>query len=384
MIGLLQCAMVTALLAGGMGVAILGSVKVPLARRLQIDEAKIGGLVSIFGFAMIPIIFAAGFLTDLLGKQAVFVSGSALMGVSLALLARATTYPAALLAVVLFSAAWSLLINVGNVLTPIAFSGGSTAFATNLGNVFFGLGAFLTPLLVGLFTRRLGLPKTLGCLATMVLVPGFLVLGVDFGALATGSQATAGTDDGLVTLLNDPVMWLLGLAMFCYGPLEASLGAWTTTFLGDRGYSEARAGQLLSAFWLTFMAARLAAAFLLPVGQELHMLIALGVASAVVLSGMVLCQRRGVALGLILAAGTAFGPIFPILMALLLEHFAAALHGRAVGLMFAIGGVGWSTLPLLIGAYARRAGVQRAFSLGVVAAISLVVCGLLLSHFLAA
>jgi hypothetical protein len=48
---------------------------------------------------------------------------------------------------VLLGAAWSLLINVGNVLTPVAFPG-STAYATNLANVFFGLGAFLTPLAV--------------------------------------------------------------------------------------------------------------------------------------------------------------------------------------------------------------------------------------------
>jgi len=51
---LLQPMMIAALLVSGMGVALLGSVKVPLARRLQIDEARVGGLVSIFGFTMIP------------------------------------------------------------------------------------------------------------------------------------------------------------------------------------------------------------------------------------------------------------------------------------------------------------------------------------------
>ena len=135
---LLQPTMVAALLVSGMGVALLGSVKVPLARRLQIDEARVGGLVSLFGFAMIPVILAAGFLTDLLGRQLVFLSGCALLAVSLMALARARTYPLALAAVILLSAGWSLLINVGNVLTPLAFPGGM-AYATNLANVFFGL-----------------------------------------------------------------------------------------------------------------------------------------------------------------------------------------------------------------------------------------------------
>src|SRR5262249_37129777 len=132
--------MVAALLVSGMGVALLGSVKLPLARKLQIDEARVGGLVSLFGFVMIPVIFTAGFLTDQMGRQAVLVSGSFLLAVSLLLLALARTYALALVAVVLLSGAWSLLINVGNVLTPLVFSG-STAHATNLANVFFGMGA---------------------------------------------------------------------------------------------------------------------------------------------------------------------------------------------------------------------------------------------------
>ena len=56
--------MVATLLLGGLGVALLGSVKVALARRLAIDEARVGGLVSLFGFVLIPVIFATGFLTD--------------------------------------------------------------------------------------------------------------------------------------------------------------------------------------------------------------------------------------------------------------------------------------------------------------------------------
>ena len=38
------------LVATGMGTALLGSIKVTLARKLQIDEARIGGLLAAFGF----------------------------------------------------------------------------------------------------------------------------------------------------------------------------------------------------------------------------------------------------------------------------------------------------------------------------------------------
>ena len=39
----------------GMGVALLGSIKFHLAGRLAIDEARVGGLVSLFGFTLIPV-----------------------------------------------------------------------------------------------------------------------------------------------------------------------------------------------------------------------------------------------------------------------------------------------------------------------------------------
>ena len=51
---------------------------------------------------------------------------------------------------------------------------------------------------------------------------------------------------------------------------------------------------------------------------------------------------------------------------------AASIYGGS-GLLFAIGGIGWTTIPILIGAYARRTSVQRGFSIGVAAAIGLCV-----------
>src|SRR5947209_1542439 len=83
-------------------------------------------------------------VTDLIGKQAVLMTGSALFAAALLLLAVSRRYSAAIGSVLLLGAAWAMLINVGNVLTPLAFPG-RMAHATNLANVFFGLGAFLTP-----------------------------------------------------------------------------------------------------------------------------------------------------------------------------------------------------------------------------------------------
>ncbi|MCI0460928.1 MAG: MFS transporter [Gemmataceae bacterium] len=375
---LLQTMMVAALLVSGMGVALLGSVKVPLARRLQIDEARVGGLVSVFGFTMIPVIFTAGFLTDLVGRQMVMVGGSVLMAVSLLTLGRARTYSWALAAVVLMSASWALMINVGNVLTPVAFPGETTAYSTNLANVFFGIGAFLTPLAIAALVERLTLGPTLVLIGCLTLVPGGLALGVDFGATVSATSGPATEGPGMATLLGDPVLWLCGLALFFYGPLEASMAAWTTTYLGERGVPEQKAARLLSAFWLTFMGSRLLAAFTLPGGQEALVILGLALAATAVMLAVVLSRTRGTAVAAVMAAGLVLGPIFPTVMAILLGHFPESVHGRAVGLFFAVGGVGWTVIPILIGVYAKRTSVQRGLTVAVGAAVGLSAVALVL------
>lgn len=378
---MLLLTMIAMLLATGMGAALVGSIKVPLARRLAIDEARVGGLVSLFGFTLVPVIFAAGFLTDLAGRQVVLITGSVLLATSLGVLAAARSYLAALAGVVLLSAGWSLEINVGNVLTPLAFSAEARgmSYATNMSNMLFGIGAFVTPLMTAVLMRRLALPAALACLAAFALLPGLLSLGVDFGAItpATPGSAQAAAPE-TASVLADPLLWWCGLALFFYGPLEASMAAWTTTYLGAQGYRETAAAGLLSAFWLTFVAARLATALLLPKGHDAALILELSLVSTLVLAGMVVARGRLLPGTMVLAAGAAFGPIFPTLVAILLSHVPAAQHGRAVGLLFAIGGVGWALIPIVIGACARKYGVRRAFTVAVAAAAALSGVALLL------
>jgi fucose permease len=366
---LLTAMMVAALLVSGQGVAILGSIKVPLASRLRIDEARVGGLVSQFGFALIPVNLFVGFLTDQIGTQAVLMGGSVLLAASLAGLGWAGNYLATLGLVVLFSTGWSLMINAGNVLTPPAF-GGDTAYATNLANVFFGLGAFLTPMSVAWLLRRMSFPAALAVLAGFALIPAVLALGVNFNRLVS-TPAVGTVDTGIGPLLSDPMLWLCGMALFFYGPMEASLAAWATTYLTDQGVKEPTAASLLSTFWLLYMAARLTTAFALPAGREAAFILALSLICIAVLTLIVQSRGRGMAMILVPLTGLVFGPIFPTLMAVLLNHFEPHVHGRAVGLFFAIGGLGWTTIPILIGTYARRTTLQRAFVIAVGAAIGL-------------
>ena len=429
---MLQLMTVSCLLACGMGVAILESIKVPLARKLNIDEARVGGLVSMFAVTMIPVIFCMGFLSDLVGKQQVLIAGSVIMALSLVLLGSSRSYLAALVGVLLLSAGWSAQINVINVIMPDAFGGDTAAYAMNLGNVFFGLGAFLTPLAVAFMLQKTTLSPALCAIAVLVLTTTVLALGVDFSPKAEAQAAAdrpatdqpvpaekAATADnpknvsqddptrladanktnqpadsqsdsktllagGMFDLLTSPLMWILGLCLFFYGPLEASVAAWATSILGERGVKEQSATSFLSAFWLAFMLSRLIAAFAIQKGSETTVVIALAAMCVAVLTVLVLSRTRGLAIAMVVLAGFVFGPIFPTVMGILVGITADPVKGRAVGLFFAIGGVGWTGVPMLIGAYARKTNVQRAFLIAVGAAVGLTVVALVLHFTLAA
>jgi len=368
---LFQVSTVCTLLVTGMGIALLGSIKVSLARKLQIDEARVGGLISIFGFAMIPVMLAAGFLTDLINKQAVLTVGSLLMAVSLILLARVRKYGLALLAVLFLSVAWSAQINVVNVIQFKAFHG-DPAYVTNLANFFFGLGAFLTPLVVAFMLHRAGFSLAMFALAAFATLSAVLVINVDF-ATVYPAVAKAGSEamPGVGVLLGDPIMWLAAMALFFFSPVEISVSAWITTYLDENGVSERAAAGLLSVYWLVYMLARLTTAFALPAGLEKIFIVFASLACIAILAGMVFSRNRIMAITMVILAGIVFGPLFPTIIAVLLGHFEPSLHGRAVGLFFAIGGIGWTIIPMAIGAYAKRTSIQRGFLMAMLSAVCL-------------
>lgn len=373
---LLQPTVILGLFAAGMGVALVGSVKVPLARRLSIDESRVGGLVSAFGFVMIPVVLMMGVLVDLLGKEIVLISGSVLMAGAIAILARAKAYWQAMIGILLLSAGWATSTNVLNVLMPATFYG-SPVYATNVGNSLFGLGAFLTPIVSSFLIRRMGFTSGLLVLAAFALA---------FGLLTFGShcpESIRNTDAPAVPFWSNRVMWLCALALFFYLPLEATMAAWFTTYLGDKGVREGTASALLSAFWLAFVVSRIAVAFnvlQLPPKSETTVIVVASLAGVAVLAGVTFGHGARLAGVLVIAAGLVFGPVFPTLMAVLLSHCEPAMHGRAVGLFFAVGGLGWTTIPVLIGAYARRTNVQRAFGIAVAVAVGLAATAVVLAR----
>ncbi len=357
-----------ALTIAGMCHAMLGSIKVPLARKLQIEEDRVGGLLSAFGFTTIPMAFAAGIFADAFGRQLVISVAFVMLICSVLVLSSTKKYVTAFIAVLLLGVGWSSLVNVLNVLQGDAFlplfgEGAPLSSAMNFGDFIFGMGAFIMPIASAFLLYKIQFRKTFLSFALLICVPLLFVFLVDWEPLTV--QAVEHLELGIGTLLADTKVLILCLAFFFYVGIEACSALWATTLMIDRGLSVRKATTYLSVFWLTFTFARLVAAFTIPAGQDLPILTALAIGCIVCTVVLAISKSSSTTLMAIIAIALVMAPIFPILIAQLLGYvnteLGPELGGRSVGLFFSIGGFGWALVPLVVGKVAQRFSVQKAF-----------------------
>lgn len=344
----------------GMVLALLGSIKLPLAKRLDLDEGRIGGLVATFNVALIPLILASGWLIDHVGILLVVGVGSLLTALALAALALARSYAGCRYALLLLGAGGACLSAAATVLMPRAFFDGRPGAALNFGEVFLGLGALLTPALVDVLVRAVGFRRSLSLLALLCLAPAVISVWVPASALELSSPPGS-----LTPIVMQPAIWLTALVLLLYLPIEGALGAWATTYLADAGESPRWAARWLSGFWLVFLLSRLATAWLLdrrylPHGCEAWIVVCLALASAVALGNLASRHRHTGSTIALLLTGLLLGPIFPTLIGDLFQNVSLVDRGTAFGLVYAVGSAGSLLVPPLIGRQARRTSVRVA------------------------
>jgi fucose permease len=387
----LQVFLVVALPLMGVVYALLGGIKLSLAEQLKLDEGKVGGLVSGFGMMVGPTIFMCGFLTDSVGRKTVFLAGAAMVVAAVFILAGTRTYKGALIAVLLLGAGWSATINVGNVLERVSVGSESLMGALNFYDFIFGLGAFVTPMALAVLLRRLGHQRALSVIAAVSIVP--IVMGI--AANMNPDQAGHAEVASLSEFVKNRKFWLVSFAFLFYVPLESSVAGWATTLVSRQkpaGEEESRgrkiSGTALSGFWLGFSGSRLVVALLarqlaehLGEGKEQKILLALSFVCLVLMGVLAMARSRGATVAAVVAAGLAFGPVFPTLMTVYLAGAPPTGIGRAVGFFFFFASVGWTVIPMVIGYVAKRTNIQRGFFVavasGAVFVVLIVVRGIL-------
>jgi MFS family permease len=194
----------------GMVLALLGSIKLALARQLQVGEGRIGGLLSALNLALIPMMLLTGYLIDIMGVRSVLLLGSLITSAAIFSMSMAPDYKRAFTSILLLGLGLAAVSTAVVVLMPVAFfpSRGrhEESPALNMGHVFIALGALVTPVLADILLRTLNYRKAVMFLALLCLVPAFLCIVPPFGSSVDERSTMFLITDGVESSLrNDGV-----------------------------------------------------------------------------------------------------------------------------------------------------------------------------------
>ncbi len=369
----------------GMCFSLLGSISVKLMPRLKIDQGKFGSLISAFMLTCLIASLIMGVVVDKIGYKPVAIFGFIATAVCIFILARGQTYGMALLPCLLLGFGAMALNTAGNTLIPVVLFGGENpAAASNLGNVFFGLGLFVTPLIVSFLFRKTSYENAISVLAIIALAPVVLAVIAKYPQL----QAGFAISDALV-LLKEPAVLVAALALFCYISLESSFCNWLPPYgkeIISRNFSsldnsviDATSQQMLSAFAVAMMAGRL-------ITSQIGSITAYGtwfVAGAAVIAALIiLAMERSGAIwtsALAVCAGLSFAPCFPTIVGVTYSKHPENF-GSVFGIIFAVGLLGAVIIPKAIGNLAKGSSIQKSLKLLVPTCLALIVLALILGR----
>ena len=229
----------------------------------------------------------------------------------------------------------------------------------NISMMFFGLGAFLGPLLVGAILTY-GLKwYIVYFLLALIFFPFIVVFSRKnlYQGILFSKKEKAPNNPLKKQLINSPFFWLLALANFVIVGGQVSFFSWIPLFLTRvRDVSPAVASYSVSIFWLSMICGRvLYSRFLHKTNLSLSLIVGAG-GAALFTALSFLCPQGILVVVFLLGSGLFFSFISPGLFALGGNIFPENI-GFMTGISTASIGVGCVFFPWLIGVTSQRVGV---------------------------
>ena len=374
----------------GLGVcfSLLGAISVKLMPRLKIDQAKFGTLVTAFMGACLVASLLMGVMTDRLGYRPVAVFGFTLTAVCIVLLARSRSYAAVFASCLLFGFGAMALNTAANTLIPVVFfEGKNPAAASNLGNVAFGVGLLVAPLIVSYLFRKTSYENTVSALAVIILAP------VVPAALATYPKSEVAFEfANALAMLSEPAVLVAGLSLFCYAALDVSFSNWLPAFGKeaivasrpdrDSDAVDASAQRLISVYAVSLICGRLIASQVPGLTEYGSWFVAAAsLATALIVVWMTVTRHVALAWLLVFVAGLASAPFFPTIVGITFAKYSPEVYGSVFGIIFAWALLGGATVPKAIGNLAKGSSVQKSMRLLAPLCLLLAVLALILGGF---
>jgi MFS transporter, FHS family, glucose/mannose:H+ symporter len=342
----------------GVTLTTLGAVLPPLIARYGLEKSDAGSLLALMSLGILAGSLVFGPVVDRYGYRPVLVTGALGVGLGLGAIAWAPTTAVLAPAMLAFGFGGGLLNGATNALVSDITPEGRGSGLALLG-VFFGVGAFGVPLVLGLLLRWATYTAIVGGLALLVVVP---LANFVMARFPPPKQVQGFPLRRVGALLGDATLLLVGLMLFFQSGMEITLGGWSAQYVREAlGLSEQRSILVLSLFWVGMVAARLLLSRLLrsrSAAAVFPWFLALALAGAALLLAVQSPALAGAGLFL-LGFGLAAG--FPILLGFL-GGLYSDLTGTAFSAVFVMALIGGSALPYLTGVLSDRQGLRASLA----------------------
>jgi FHS family glucose/mannose:H+ symporter-like MFS transporter len=346
------------MLVFGIVVTTLGSVLPSIIQRLGLDRTEAGSLLSLMTLGILAGSLVFGPVVDRRGYKGMLAAAVVLIALGLEGIAFAPSMGLLAVSAIVIGFGGGVM-NGGTTALVADISAQGRAAALSYLGVFFGIGAFGVPFVLGLLRERFsdaGVVAGIGALVALVLAY-YAVIRFPEPKQPQGFPLRHAT-----ALLRDPVLVLLGVTLFFESGMEITVGGWTATYVNQElGLSPQRALYLLSLYWLGMTGGRLLSGWLLARVSAVAVLLSfLSVAFAGAL--ILIAARAAVAAGAgTLLAGAGFAAVFPVMLGYVGDRYER-MSGTAIGVALVMALMGGTTMPYVAGVLGDAFGLRQSLA----------------------
>lgn len=353
----LRAAGFAAIFVWGSIAGLLGALLPVLRERAGISLAQSSWIFVALSTGLVVASLAAGYLLDHAGKKPVLCTAVAAVVVALLGFEVCRTLPLMILTAFVLGAGGGAVVTAAHALIS-DLSPEHRAAALNLLDVFFGVGAFVTPFAIVPLQHVGGPAAVLFTLASLAGLVWVFLVRVRFPA-ASGPRRSGG--GGTFEIAASPLFLVPALLVFLYVGTEQSVWDWQVTyFMRTLQMSNVAAARVLSVFPIAIMVGRLANNRILMRRSPLTVLTVSTLGATVCFAVALAASAPAVGTVALLAAGLLMASIFPTTLGVVSGRFPSA-SGMAMGLAITCGWFGSMAISPLFGFVAQRAGFARGY-----------------------
>ena len=347
------------MLVFGIVVTTLGAVLPSIIQRLGLDRTQAGSLLSLMTLGILAGSLVFGPVVDRRGYKGMLAAAVVLIALGLEGIAFAPSIALLAVAAIIIGFGGGVMNGGTTALVADISTEGRAAALAYLG-VFFGIGAFGVPLVLGLLRERFsdaGVVAGIGALVVLVLAYYAAI------RFPEPKQPQGFPLRHAAALLRDPVIVLLGVILFFESGMEITVGGWTATYVNQElGLSPERALYLLSLYWLGMTGGRWLSGWLLKRVSTVAVLLSslsVAFAGALLLIGARTTASAGAAT---LLAGAGFAAVFPVILGYVGDRYER-LSGTAFGVVLVMALMGGTAMPYVTGVLGDSFGLRASLAI---------------------